>query len=184
MIIRKAELKDITGIAKVHVDSWRTTYKGIVPDTYLDSLSYENREQIWKRGIEENHVYIAENENNQIVGFATGGKERTRKYDGYKGELYAIYLLEAQQGKGLGQKLFKSVVNDLKEMKLNSMLIWALEENPACRFYEALGGKKIDTAKIEIDGQKLSEIAYGWDDLTESRMFVKDGLNEKIEKNS
>ena len=167
MIIRKAELKDIKGIAKVHVDSWRTTYKGIVPDTFLSSLSYENREQIWKRGIEENHIYIAEDTNDQIVGFATGGKERTGNYEGYKGEVYAIYLLEGQQGKGLGRKLIQLVVDDLKGMKLNSMLIWALEKNPACRFYKALGGKKIDTAEIEIDGQKLGEIAFGWDDISD-----------------
>lgn len=32
MIIRKAKLDDATGIAKVHVDSWRTTYKGIIPE--------------------------------------------------------------------------------------------------------------------------------------------------------
>ncbi|MBO1915063.1 GNAT family N-acetyltransferase, partial [Microvirga sp. 3-52] len=98
----------------------------------------------------------------------------------YKGELYAIYLLERQQGKGLGQKLFKSVVDDLKDHKLNSMLIWALEENPACLFYENLGGKKIDTTEIEIDGQEFSEIAFGWDDLSRSGIFGKDGINEKV----
>ncbi|WP_210469293.1 GNAT family N-acetyltransferase [Sporosarcina sp. 6E9] len=183
MIIRKADSKDIPGIAKVHVDSWRTTYKGIVPDTYLNNLTYESREQIWKHGIETNHVYIAEDENGLIVGFATGGKECTGKYEAYKGELYAIYLLERQQGKGLGQKLFKSVVDDLKDHKLNSMLIWALEENPACLFYENLGGKKIDTTEIEIDGQEFSEIAFGWDDLSRSGIFGKDGINEKVEKN-
>lgn len=165
LLIRKAKLEDAAGIAKVHVDSWRTTYKGIVSDTYLDSLSYEEREQNWKRGIEHNHIYIATDFNGEIVGFASGGKERTGKYVAYKGELYAIYLLEGQQGKAIGRKLFKAVVDDLKEKKLNSMLIWALEENPACLFYEKLGGKKIDTAEIEIDGQKLSEVAYGWDDL-------------------
>ena len=167
MLIRKAKFEDVAGIAKVHVDSWRTTYKGIVPDTYLDNLSYERGEQQWKRGIEQNHIYIAKDGNGQIVGFATGGKERTGKYTAYLGELYAIYLLEAEQGKGIGRKLVEAVVDDLLEKKLNSMIIWALQENPACYFYEKLGGKKIDTAEIEIDGQKLSEIAYGWDDLTD-----------------
>lgn len=167
MFIRKAELADASGIAKVHVDSWRTTYKGIVPDTYLDNLSYESREQVWMSGIKQNNVYIVEDEDSQIVGFASGGKERTGKYEAYVGELYAIYLLEGQQMKGLGQKLIQTVVEDLKEKKLNSMLIWALKENPACRFYERLGGKKIDTAEIEIDGKKLSEIAYGWADLAD-----------------
>ena len=165
MLIREAKVEDAKGIARVHVDSWRTTYKGIVPDSFLESLSYERREQIWTTGIEENKVYIAEDKRGEIVGFASGGKERTGKYEAYIGELYAIYLLEGQQGKGLGQKLFQSVVYDLKEKKLNSMLIWALAENPACRFYEKLGGKKIDTAEIEIDGKKLVEFAYGWSEL-------------------
>ena len=165
MFIREAKVEDAKGIASVHVDSWRTTYQGIVPDSFLESLSYERREQIWTTGIEENKVYIAEDKHGEIVGFASGGKERTGKYEAYIGELYAIYLLEGQQGKGIGQKLFQSVVKDLKEKKLNSMLIWALAENPACRFYEKLGGKKIDTSEIEIDGKKLVEVAYGWSEL-------------------
>jgi len=46
MIIRKAKLDDATGIAKVHVDSWRTTYKGIIPDDFLNNLSYEQRTEL------------------------------------------------------------------------------------------------------------------------------------------
>lgn len=37
--IRKAELTDTKGIAKVHVDSWRTTYTNIVPEEYLRNLT-------------------------------------------------------------------------------------------------------------------------------------------------
>lgn len=36
MEIRKANLNDALGVAKVQVDSWKTTYKNIVPDEYLD----------------------------------------------------------------------------------------------------------------------------------------------------
>lgn len=81
--------------------------------------------------------------------------------------MYAIYILKEYQGKGIGRLLVKSVVDDLKDKNLNSMLIWAIEENPACRFYEALGGKKIDTEEIEIGGKNLSEVAYGWDDIAD-----------------
>ncbi|AOV08142.1 GNAT family N-acetyltransferase [Sporosarcina ureilytica] len=166
MFIRKAAVEDVKGIAKVHVDSWRTTYQGIVPDSYLNSLAYEEREKIWIRGIKENEIYIVEDESGQLVGFATGGKERTGKYNEYLGELYAIYLLEAAQGKGLGRKLFNRVVEDLQDKNLDSMLIWALADNPACHFYEKLGGKKVDTAEIEIAGKELKEVAYGWDCLS------------------
>ena len=165
ILIRKAKVEDAKGIAKVHVDSWRTTYKGIVPDTFLESLSYEKRELIWEKGITENHVYIAEDENGQVIGFSTGGKERTGKYEAYTGELYAIYLLKEYQGQGIGRLLFQAVVEDLKDNNFNSMLIWAIEENPACLFYEALGGKKIEIQDIEIAGKNLSEVAYGWGEM-------------------
>lgn len=40
MKIRKAVLTDAKGIAKVHVDSWRTTYKNIIPDEFLKKFTY------------------------------------------------------------------------------------------------------------------------------------------------
>nr|CDQ32556.1 hypothetical protein BN993_01973 [Virgibacillus halodenitrificans] len=36
MEIRKANLIDALGVAKVQVDSWKTTYKNIIPEAYLD----------------------------------------------------------------------------------------------------------------------------------------------------
>jgi ribosomal protein S18 acetylase RimI-like enzyme len=164
-LIRKAVIEDAADIAKVQVDSWRTTYKGIVPEPFLDSLSYEQRALTWKKWIQENNVYIAENEDGQVIGFSVGGKERTGTYEAYSGELYAIYILKKYQGQQIGRSLVQSVVDDLHEKNLNSMLIWVIEENPASRFYEKLGGKRINTAEIEIGGRKLSEVAYGWNDL-------------------
>jgi hypothetical protein len=49
-LIRPAHLDDAPGIARVHVDSWRTTYKGVIPDTILANLSYEARTQQWHIG--------------------------------------------------------------------------------------------------------------------------------------
>lgn len=45
------------------------------------------------------------------------------------------------------------------------MLIWALADHPACHFYERLGGKRVDTAEIDIDGKQLQEVAFGWEKL-------------------
>lgn len=81
MIVREATLNDAAAIAQVHVDTWRTTYRGTVPDDYLDQLSYKQRQQIWA-GIlsapsSDHFTYVAEDEIGQIVGFADGGLERT-----------------------------------------------------------------------------------------------------------
>lgn len=43
--IRRAIKDDISAIAKVHVDSWKTTYKGIFANGILDNITYEQREK-------------------------------------------------------------------------------------------------------------------------------------------
>ena len=98
--IRLARLDDAPAIAEVHVASWRTTYKGIFSDTLLDSLSVDKREQSWRETLalpEPNSVtLVACNVDGGIVGFISGGAERTGRL-GYEGELYAIYLLQLAQ---------------------------------------------------------------------------------------
>ncbi|MCG3087520.1 GNAT family N-acetyltransferase [Sporosarcina cyprini] len=163
-MIRKARQGDAVGIATVHVDSWRSTYKGIVPDSYLESLSYEERAEMWKRAIGGNPLYVAEDENGKIVGFATGGKERSGKYADYTGELYAIYLLEEAQGNKMGSQLVEAISKELDQMGITSMLVWVLEQNPSKHFYERLGGDVIDSTTITIGGEEFLEIAYGWKD--------------------
>lgn len=162
MSIRIAKENDVRSIAQVQVESWRTTYKGIVPQAYLDDLSVDDRMKVWKKVVEIHSVIVAENEKREIIGFAAGGEERTKEYPSYTGELYAIYLLEECQKQGVGRKLFDHVVSDLKQSGHQSMLIWALSENPACRFYEKMGGVIVDRAWDEIGGKQLEETAYGW----------------------
>ncbi len=147
----------------MHVDSWRTTYKDIVPDDYLNKLSYENCEQLWADNLSKGNVFIAKNDQGQVIGFAKGGKERSKQYKGYLGELYAIYTLEEAHGKGVGEGLLKAVVDDLKKQKIDSMIVLVLEENKARYFYERFGAKWLDTVEIEIDGKKLKEVVYGWE---------------------
>ncbi|MCC3356075.1 GNAT family N-acetyltransferase [Bacillus sp. REN16] len=165
MKIRKAILSDAKGIAKVHVDSWRTTYKGIIPDEFLQRLSYESREKMWERGIPNGHILVAENNSGEIAGFACGGKERSGSYENYQGELYAIYILQEYQGQGLGKKLVIPVVKQLLDKDFNTMLVLVLEENKSCLFYEALGARKLNTFEVEIGGKNLKEAVYGWDNL-------------------
>lgn len=163
--IRKAMLTDAKGIAKVHVDSWKTTYANIVPAEYLNNLSYESREQMWTNAIPYGGVYVAESNDGKIIGFSKGGKERSGNYSGYDGELYAIYILKEFQGKGIGSALVKPVVDEIKSMGLNSMLVLVLKDNISYKFYESLGARIIDTVEVEIGGAKFSELVYGWEDI-------------------
>lgn len=162
MKIRKAVIDDAPAIARVHVDSWRETYSGIVPKAYLEALSYENREKLWINMIPNTAVYVAQNELGEIVGFANCGNERTGKYKGYPGEIYTLYLLKNEHGKGIGKSLFQHCINALSQKGINSFLLFVLADNPTVTFYEKLGGEKLDRVNIEIGGETLEEIAFGF----------------------
>lgn len=167
-MIWDATEKDFAGVAKVHVDSWRTTYKGIVPDDFLDGMSYATSEARWRRISAQTSttyaMFVAGHEDGDIVGFASGGRERSGD-DAYDGELYAIYLLQDYERQGIGQALFRRMVQHLIGHGFRSMLIWVLADNPACRFYESMGGVPVRKSEVEIGGKRLRELGYGWTEL-------------------
>ncbi|ASK64027.1 GNAT family N-acetyltransferase [Virgibacillus phasianinus] len=165
MNVRKANPNDAKSIAKVQVDSWKTTYKNIVPDEFLDRMSYVSREQKWKDKIPKQAVFVVETDEGEVVGFANGGKERTGNYPAYQGELYAIYILADYQRNGIGKLFIKQIIEELKRKDIYSMTVAVLKDNSSRKFYQSLGAKKIDTTELEISGEKLKEIIYGWEDI-------------------
>lgn len=166
MIIRKAELSDAEGIAKAHVDSWRTTYKGIIADSFLSQLSYDRRTQLWESNIsnKENCILVAENTEGIIVGFADAWKRETNMVP-YSIDLTSIYLLEDYQGKGIGKKLFRELFNYIKKKGYKKAFVDVLEKNKSRYFYEHYGARKIKTVEIIIGDALLNELIYEWNDL-------------------
>ncbi|TWT26367.1 GNAT family N-acetyltransferase [Planomicrobium sp. CPCC 101110] len=165
MKIRKAVISDAKGIAKVHVDRWKTTYEKILPASYLNGLSYEQREKIWLDNMETDMVFVAENRDGEIVGFSTGGPERSGNYPNHSGELYAIYILEEYQRQGLGKALIRPIVQQLQQENIDGMAVLVLEDNGSRFFYETLGAKEIDGITVKIAGTILNELVYAWDDV-------------------
>ena len=168
--IREAIPADAQGIAKVHVDSWRTSYKSVVPKEILSRLSYAERQKLWDDILSpsrtDTRCFVAETLETQIVGFACGGLEREGSRE-YKGEIHSIYLLEGYQRMGLGRKLLLSVAGQLRSDGIGSVLLWVFEDNRgARRFYESLGGNVIRTKIVNFGGTDLVEVAYGWKDIT------------------
>ena len=171
ILVRAAIREDAASMARVHVDSWRSTYAGIVSAEYLAGLSYRNRESLWKQLLTSDRpgtsYFVAETAGDDIVGFANGGPEREGDRT-YRGELYAIYILEEYQRVGLGRRLVSCVTRRLLANGFNSMLLWVLEDNhPACRFYESLGGERVGRKTVAIGGADLVEVSYGWRDITD-----------------
>ncbi len=168
MKIRFARPEDAAGIAQVHVDSWKTTYKGIIADAYLDGLSVEQRWTHWEKRLKDPEhgegVMVAENERGQICGFLDYGVDRETGRV-HEAELYAVYLLQSEQRKGIGRKMFQSLLNELKTREYRSLMVWVLEQNPAVHFYKRIGGEEAERKEIRIGEETFTEIALYWRDI-------------------
>lgn len=167
MKIREATASDIDGIAYAHAESWKTTYRGLLSDEFLDQITVEGRRRLWIRNFtspnQDEVMYVAEDEAGQIIGLANGGARK--EPDGYDAELYALYLLKEHQGKGIGKQLIRSVALNLFKKNYNSFMTWVVAGNPAIHFYHRMGGESVTTKEIRIGNELVEEIKIGWKDI-------------------
>ncbi|MBI5295332.1 MAG: GNAT family N-acetyltransferase [Chloroflexi bacterium] len=168
--IREANPNDVEGMARVRVDTWRTAYQGIVPADFLEGLSYQRVSEHWRKTFWEDRtpgvaVFVAEEEQGDIVGIAICGPEQSQD-PLYHGEIYVLYVLPRCQNQGIGRELVAACVRHLvQQLKVDSLLVWVIAENPYRRFYEALGGKVVREKVKEIGGRQIAEAGYGWKKL-------------------
>ncbi len=170
-IIRRARVEDAAAIARVHVESWRSTYAGMLPEKMLLKLSSARHEARWWRHVlgrfrRRHYVYVADHETDGVIGFGSAGASRDRELT-HRGEIYALYLLDEYHGVGIGKALFLALSARLLEERRPSMVVWVLSSNPSRYFYEALGGRRIATRKGCMGGVEVEETAYGWEDLNQ-----------------
>ncbi len=160
--LRPARSADAAAIAGVYVDTWKDTYRGLIPQSYLDSMSYAGHERSWRQSLATGGWGFVAELDRRIVGFASGGRCRSRGR--WSGELFVLYVLRQWQGHGVGRALFDATYFELARRGHPDMLVWVLATNPARRFYEHLGGEPAGENFSEIGGSRLKELAYGWRD--------------------
>lgn len=163
--IRNAESNDALGIAKVHVLTWQTAYKGLIPDSYLQALSIDKRTESWAQQLNtlaDGTGYLVAESAGEIIGFATVGKGGDDDSSKDNGELYAIYVHPDRQGIGIGNSLHQAGIDFLKSEYFKTATLWVLEANHASRrWYESRGWQIEGALKVEDRGSfQLHEIRY------------------------
>lgn len=170
--LRRAGPDDSETIAALHVACWAETYRGLLPDALIDSMSMPGRTIQWQRALERRadvQVIVAEDAAGGLLGFASGGPARGGEL-GAALEVYAIYVLRRAQRQGLGRALLQSLAAHLTLTALPSATLdlglWVLRDNaPARAFYERLGGEPGGERMETREGHALAEAAYRWRDL-------------------
>ena len=165
--IREARPADAEGIARAHAASWRTSYRGVLPDAALDRFEARERAASWRDVLQDRSILTLvayDTTHHDIVGFCDAGKSRSD--GGHAAEVYRMYIEHHAKRHGLGREMFEQVTDWLRGRELRSLIIWVLDGNHhARRFYEAMGGRPARRVPSRVFGFPIIELAYVWDRL-------------------
>jgi len=166
-VVFPAGPSDAEDLARVHVTSWRETYRGLLPDAFLARMSEAGFTRRFRRALSDpgTGLTLVAADRYGLVGYAQGGASR-RGVAG-EAEIHTLYLLRQAQGRGLGQQLMVETARALAAQGARSLMISVLRDNLRARgFYEHLGGEP-ETPRQEPGpgGRLLYEVAYRWRDI-------------------
>lgn len=155
--IREARLEDADACAAAHIEGWRTGYRNLLPDEFLDAPEFAQqridrwRSWTWADGLVDGQLFVGELRG-RVVGFGSCGRERTQPVcdqiggdalpasSSARGEVYAFYLHPDAWGSGVAAALMAHCQEHLRSVGYVEAVLWVLRDNPrARRFYENAG---------------------------------------------
>lgn len=138
VVVRPGRPDDAEAIARTHVATWRTAYRGLLPDEMLDALKVEDRVPRWSAalGNPDNFILVAE-AGGMVVGFLAA-RCSSDDVSGQTGELDAIYILESFAGRGIGTAMMERSDQWMRDQGFTRAVLWVLPTNlKTRRFYES-----------------------------------------------
>jgi GNAT superfamily N-acetyltransferase len=166
--IRPATPGDAAAIAHVRIASWRATYRGIVPDPYLDAMQDAPSAALWERVLAaqaDAATVVVATDGSDVVGFAAANRLAEPKR-GLDSELTAAYVLPGWLRAGIGRRLVHDAVRAQRDRGASAMIAWVIAKNRGARtFFERLSGELLVEQPFEWDGIELVEAGYAFRDL-------------------
>lgn len=165
IIIRNIKKQDIPKVVDIQINGWKTAYRGIIEDKYLDTMNKEEKIEKRQRDYILNGFIVAEL-NNDVVGFCRyiDNNSFSTEVKEADCELLALYVKSNLKYNGIGTKLFQYVKNEFIKKGKNKMILWCLKNNePSKKFYTKMGGKIISERPIEIGNKLYQEVCFLYD---------------------
>lgn len=161
-IIREMKEEDIPSVADIQITGWKTAYRGIIDDDYLDTINRNEIIERRKKGYKQNRFIVAE-WNQEIVGFCwfIDDNSFTPNEMDIDCEIIALYVRPDLKYQGIGTNLFQYAMSEFKNINKTKMVVWCLKNNePAKMFYTKMGGKIAKEKIVEIGGKNYSEAGF------------------------
>ena len=165
LVLREAIIADLHQLAELHVRTFNETHVG----PFGSGPTFATREWQWREKLLEadatHFVLVLETPSRQLVGFIWC--HPTNDDPVWAARLNKIYLLREYQRRGLGKRMVAAAVDRLLAHDLRSMALFTEVDNePACSFYDQLGGERQLTELGKFEGM------YGWPDLQKLKAYL------------
>lgn len=150
--LRKATASDALLLANTRRIVWEETYRGIYPDTMLDSYDLEVYAQ-WDRLRMENpaHHYYLFLDGEECAGYFSFGPYNYGSYKDFTLCLNNLYIRTGYKGRGLGKRAFACIRAYCREQGINKFFCGCNANNiPAVNFYKHMGGIQGDAPRIDV----------------------------------
>ena len=160
LIIRTMEIEDAEAVTDILIDSWQTSYRGIVSNEYLDNM---DKGILADRRRKQYRDYIVAVSEGRIVGYCwyVNDNSFTKDISEIDSEVIALYVDPKLKRQGLGRRMLSYVIDDLKKQGRKNMIIWCLKENyPSRKFYEKMGGMIIGEHMTNIGYKDYEEVGF------------------------
>lgn len=138
LILKKALAKDSAAIGHVIYTAWQETYKGLISDEFLSTMTEKMYvESAKKRGTNNTIICF---DGDKPVGVCVYIKARDKDLPASCGEVQAIYILDEYKNMGLGRKLIEAAEDELRALGFTAVILWVLKgNNKAIGFYKRMG---------------------------------------------
>ena len=163
--IRDMTLDDCRHVSAIRIDGWRTAYRGLMPQSYLDALDVaadtaRRRARLAQGG--DGVVNLVAVRDGEVVGWAAHGPYRDGETRTEDAELYAIYVSSQVLGAGVGRALLAESARRCAAAGRERMLLWVLRDNARARCFYERAGFRADGAEepFEVDGVAVPEVRY------------------------
>ena len=145
--IRNATINDIELIRELTFKVWPQTYSSIISKEQIDymlEMMYSNKSLALQMA--EGSQFIIVQDTKRPVGFASYKPVAINIY-----KLDKIYILQTQQGKGIGKFVIDYILQQIKDRGAESLQLQVNRNNiNAKSFYEKIGFRIIQEADFEI----------------------------------
>lgn len=171
--VRLAGPQDAEAIARVHVQAWEESYRGIAPDDVFETLNLERRLGQWRdmlapENIERRADYpivLVAEFGGDIVGFVSAGPSKEPLITP-KPQVFTLYVLKRAQGLSIGRSLLREIGAHLGFRGFGGFGLGVLPENgQATGFYERMGGRCIGELVGPGPVWRTVERVYIFDDI-------------------